>query len=97
MPNVVRMHRTIVVNVRNYKGGYVPIFRGTMWGNPYREGIDGTRDEVIDKYEKYIRSNPVLLAELPKLEGEVLGCYCKPKRCHGDVLIKLLKERRKGI
>ena len=92
---VEKMSKTKVVNIRTYKGDYIPIFRGTQWGNPFKEGVDGTRDEVCDKYEVYIRNNPILLAELPKLEGETLGCYCKPKRCHGDMLVKLLEERRK--
>lgn len=83
---------TKVVNVKKYKGDYVPIFRGTKWGNPFKEGIDGTREQVIEKYEEYIRSKPELIADLPKLKDETLGCFCKPKGCHGDVIIKLLKE-----
>ena len=72
--------KTKVVNIKTYKGDYIPIHRGTFWGNPFLIGRDGTRDEVIDLYEKYIRSNPAMLADLPKLENEVLGCFCKPKR-----------------
>jgi hypothetical protein len=30
------------------------IGRPSKWGNPFREGEDGTRKEVIDKYRKYI-------------------------------------------
>ena len=86
--------KTKVVNIRNYDGEYIPIHRGTIWGNPYIIGVDGDRNEVIEKYEKYIRSNTILMAELPKLENEVLGCFCEPKKCHGDVIVKLLKERR---
>ena len=29
-----------------------------------------------------------------ELEGKELGCWCKPSPCHGDILIKLLKERQ---
>ena len=29
---------------------------------------------------------------IPELEGMQLGCWCKPFRCHGDILIKLFKE-----
>ena len=94
--HVVLMSKTKVVNLKTYKGDYIPIHRGTIWGNPFLIGVDGTRDEVIDMYEEYIRSSPMLMADLPKLEGEVLGCYCKPKRCHGDILVKLLRERRKN-
>lgn len=26
------------------------------------------------------------------LKGKTLGCFCKPKPCHGDVYVKLLSE-----
>ncbi len=82
---------TTVVN--KYKDKYdIYIGRGSIWGNPWVIGKDGTRDEVIDKYEIYIRSNPDLLKQLPKLKGKVLGCFCKPARCHGDILVKLIEE-----
>lgn len=95
VPSVVKMSNTKVVNLKTYKDDYIPIGRGTMWGNPYIIGVDGDRNEVIQKYETYLRGNPQLLSELPKLDGEVLGCFCKPKCCHGDIIIKLLNERRK--
>ncbi len=82
---------TIVVN--KYKSKYsVYIGRGSKWGNPFVIGRDGTREEVIEKYEKYLRSNSDLMASLSELKGEVLGCFCKPQACHGDVLVKLLGE-----
>lgn len=88
---------TRVINIKKYSDkhvdNYVYIGRGSKWGNPYHIGNDGTRQEVIIKYEKYIRSRPELLTDLPGLEGQVLGCYCKPKSCHGDILVKLLRER----
>lgn len=31
-------------------------------------------------------------ALLLELRGKVLGCWCKPKACHGDVLVKLIEE-----
>jgi len=70
----------------------VYIGRGSIWGNPYRIGVDGTRAEVIEKYEVYIRNNSKLLKKLHLIQGMVLGCYCKPLPCHGDVLIKLIEE-----
>jgi hypothetical protein len=68
------------------------IGRGSKWGNPFKIGKDGTREEVIDKYREYILNKPELLAALPELKGKVLGCWCAPKACHGDVLIELIKE-----
>jgi len=71
----------------------VKICRPSKWGNPYVLGIHGTRNEVIDMYETYLRGNKELMAALPELKGKILGCVCPPeKRCHGDVLLKLLKE-----
>ena len=70
----------------------VYIGRPSKWGNPFREGIDGTRSEVIAKYDSWLRNNPELLAQLPELKGKVLGCWCHPKPCHGDVIVALLRE-----
>jgi len=70
----------------------VRIDRRSRWGNPYHIGIHGTRNEVIQKYEEWIRGQPLLLAALPELKGKILGCHCAPRRCHGSVLLKLLVE-----
>ena len=67
----------------------IRIDRRTKWGNPFKEGRDGTRDEVIAKYEAWIKTQPALMAALPELRGKVLGCWCAPKPCHGDVLARL--------
>jgi hypothetical protein len=68
------------------------IDRTTYWGNPYHIGPDGTRPEVIAKYRAYILKDPRRLASLSELEGKVLGCWCKPKPCHGDVLVELIEQ-----
>ena len=70
----------------------VYIGRGSKWGNPYTIGRDGNREEVIIKYERYMvmRRND-LLNSLEELKGKRLGCWCAPKACHGDVLIKLIE------
>lgn len=62
------------------------IGRPSKWGNPFKIGRDGTREEVISKYEAYIMTQPKLIEALSELEGKVLGCYCKPLACHGDIL-----------
>jgi len=73
------------------------IGRGSKWGNPYRIGQDGTRAEVIEKYEEYLKHNFNLLNALDELKDKVLGCWCKPKDCHGDILIKYIKKYCKEI
>lgn len=74
----------------------VYIGRPSKWGNPYIIGVDGTREEVLQKYEEHVRSSPILMRALPSLDGKVLGCWCHPKPCHGDILIKLLEEFNNG-
>ena len=73
----------------------VYIGRRSKWGNPFVIGKDGNRDEVIEKYRDWILAQPELLRDLHELEGKVLGCWCAPKRCHGDVLLELLGKLRK--
>jgi hypothetical protein len=71
----------------------VYIGRPSKWGNPFSHK-DGTlaefrvatRDEAVDAYAEWIKGQPDLLAALPELKGKTLGCWCKPQRCHGDVL-----------
>jgi len=67
----------------------VYIGRPSVWGNPYRIGRDGTRAQVIARYEAWLRQQPQLLARLGELRGKVLGCWCAPLPCHGDVLARL--------
>lgn len=84
------MKWTRVVNLRSEEYD-VYIGRGSKWGNPFKIGRDGTREEVIRKYEKYLLDNPKLMEDLSELKGKRLACYCKPLACHGDVLIKYIK------
>ena len=75
---------------------YEYIGRGSYWGNPYsmyEEGDD--REEVIRKfkydfdYEKFPNKER---SEVYKLAGKRLGCFCKPKACHGDILADFLNS-----
>ena len=86
--------QTKVVN--KYKDKYdVYIGRGSKWGNPYPITATQDRETVIAKYREYILSKPELLRDLHELKGKTLGCFCKPKPCHGDVLVELLNQREK--
>ena len=100
----VEAGKTVVANLRADKqliswakkaGCLVRICRPTKWGNPFKLGRDGDRKTVMRKHKSYIKKKPDLLAELPKLEGKVLACWCSPEQCHGDELIRLLGARRR--
>lgn len=67
----------------------VYIGRPGKWGNPFEIGCDGTREQVIAKYLAYLLSNRELMDSLHELKGKVLGCWCAPNACHGDVLSEL--------
>lgn len=99
--------RTEVVHVKDgcdvYIGREMPGYPRSDFANDYRVGPDGTLDEVIAKYEKKLlerlAADPVLRAKLQTLKGKKVGCWCKrkgrpahlQKRCHGDVLVRLLE------
>lgn len=92
--------KTKIVNIK--KESYdVYIGRGSIWGNPFKIGIDGTREEVIEQCEEWLLGR-ISAPENPKrptlaqiklyLTGKTLGCYCRPLACHGDIYLKFLKE-----
>ena len=85
------MQKCKVVNLRKERYD-IYIGRGSKWGNKFVIGKDGDREEVIKKYREWILSNKELLGSLHELKGKVLGCFCKPKACHGDVLVELVNE-----
>jgi hypothetical protein len=70
----------------------VYIGRGGPWGNPFVIGKDGDREEVIRKYREWLGTQPDLMDALPSLKGKVLGCWCAPLPCHGDVLRELCES-----
>lgn len=97
---ILNMHRhkkEVEEAIRN--GTFMRIDRATRWGNPFSH-LDNTkaqfkvetREEAISKYREWILTQPALLERLPELRGKVLGCWCKPNACHGDVLLELLGE-----
>ena len=73
--------------------GAVYVGRPSPWGNPFVIGKDGTRAEVLAKFREYaverMASEPEWLAPLA---GRNLACWCKPKECHGDVLMELANK-----
>ena len=77
----------------------VYIGRPTKWGNPFSHKEDTVaefrvenRCEAIQRYEKWILTQPHLIRSLIELKGKTLGCWCSPKPCHGNVLTKLIER-----
>lgn len=77
----------------------VYIGRPSKWGNPFshKEGTlaehkTDTVEDAILCYTGFINNSPHLIADLHELKDKVLGCWCKPGPCHGDVLARLADE-----
>lgn len=69
----------------------VYIGRPGEFGNPFKVGPHGFIEQVLEKFEAYARECLMeLIAELPA--NTVLGCWCSPGPCHGDIIIKLWNE-----
>ena len=91
-----------VLNMSNCPGHVVPVgaiyigqangryrLAESKWKNPFIEGRDGTRAEIVAKHRAWVCDQPNLMAALPELRGFDLVCWCWPRACHGDVLIRL--------
>ena len=68
------------------------IGRGSIWGNPFPMTHKSMRDEVISKHKLWlmdqIKHGKYTLQQLASLHNKNLVCYCAPKPCHGDDLLK---------
>lgn len=85
---------TEVVNIRNSQYD-VYIGRGSKWGNPFKmkNSSDEERERVCKEYEKYFWTTN-LINDIGELKNKKLGCYCSPKKCHGDFLKELAEKGR---
>lgn len=91
LTKVINIHHKVPYDI------YIGRGRGSIWGNPFShmentkaEFKVNTRDEAVDAYLPWILDQPQLLELLYTLKNKVLGCFCSPKRCHGDMLISLV-------
>ncbi len=91
--------KTELVNVSHYgRDDVCMIDRDTKFGNPFRLDKDGgeySREESIEAYRKWfvrkIQNDDEFKESVEALRGETLGCWCKPKDCHGDVILAYLR------
>ena len=76
----------------------VYIGRPSILGNPFSIHGTHTRQNVIKKFEQYARrrmaTDEEFRAAVKACHNQVLGCWCAPLACHGDVILELAKEIR---
>lgn len=98
----------MVVRILNRSDGGSGVYVGrpSRFGNPYRVGEDGTREQVIALYREYFaaksefdsRFREALEALYAKVRrhGELnLVCWCAPKPCHAEVIAEWIVRRGK--
>lgn len=94
--------RTRVVNIKNEKYD-VYIGRANKshnlpqspFANPFRLSDGYSRANAIKAYRQWFEAaleNPKFRAAVEKLRGKRLGCWCKPKPCHGDIIVEYLNS-----
>lgn len=58
------------------------------------------REEAVSCYGEWLRvaaaRDPQIKDLILSLEGKMLGCCCKPKRCHADEIVKVFGELKGG-
>ena len=75
------------------------------WGNPVKlnaacpvcSGTHEDRGSTLPCYESYLRKRLEASAAfkqsfLALAEDDILGCFCKPDACHGDIMVKVWIE-----
>lgn len=97
-PSIVYIMRetSVPLEARGRLGG------NGIFGNPFKEGIDGTREEIIEKFKRFRMPELRKTEEFKQLvnkwvyesDGVKLACCCKPQPCHGDVIAE---EMRKAV
>lgn len=67
------------------------------FGNPFPlapNASDAERKACLDRFREHflfkIASEPKYAARVFALRGKVLGCFCKPRDCHGDIIARYI-------
>lgn len=94
-----------IVNLKNYVPQadeiLIRVDRKSIVGNPFFMKDESMRDTVCDKYEKYFKTaiNSEAFAayinniiEQSKTKDIALGCWCYPKRCHAETILRYVQR-----
>lgn len=67
-----------------------------MFGNPFIVGVHGARGECAAKFRDWFASDAGsamrALVDAHIKPDDVLGCFCKPAACHGDIIAEYVNN-----
>lgn len=73
----------------------------SLFHNPYKIKYNINREEIILQYKIYllkkIRDDKNFRKEFYKLKNKNLGCWCKPEKCHKNIIIEILNRDKKKL
>eukprot|EP01084_Bolivina_argentea_P099988 179639_1 len=75
----------------NKKGKIIHLYiiPKSKWHNPFKVKTTNKRGQIIDEFDEYLTKNISLSNNLNELNNYTeIGCWCKPKKCHGDTILK---------
>lgn len=78
-----------------YIGRNNPTYKlpGSIWANPFKLGPRDLPGATLDNYRKHIKEAiDTGAANIEKLRGKILVCWCAPQPCHGHILLDMLGE-----
>lgn len=92
--------KTTVVNLRKDRYdvyiGRAGQGQDGYFGNPFKLDPKGNRGETLDRFREYfytrLKQDPQFKKRVLELRGKVLGCFCKPQPCHGDIIAGYLNK-----
>lgn len=85
--NIINLYN--VADRKKWLNGDDNVFigRGSKWGNPHLlSEHKNNREEVVCLYKDHLLHDKRLKNSTSELKGKVLGCWCAPSLCHGEVL-----------
>jgi Domain of unknown function (DUF4326) len=95
----LRQNSMHIANKRNHTPTPSDVYVGrpSPLGNPFTIGQHGDRDRVIELYGRWLHNrireqNPDVMEALEALTDDTtLVCWCAPKRCHAEMIIRAWK------
>lgn len=92
--------KTNVVNIRTDKYevyiGRAGKGKDGYFGNPFHLEDEEDRERILVLYKDYfnirIEEDEEFKNKVEGLKGKTLGCFCKPKLCHGDIIVEYLES-----